>query len=288
MWSPAVILCAAALSFCISCKSHVKVLDKNKMAEIAGQLYLADQYAKQNPEFYNQADSVLMYKPIFDKYGCTLEQYRSSLKYYMSDNNSYYKILKKAEEILQAQLNQLGGADLAGSSHYSIMDSVIMRGGAYVAANPNLRAQRWIIAQYENYTCNMLDSFCTDIPQNSEWWQNNLKIKKTKNFVMSLPGFNSGSGSAPAASPAASQVFVPQEDMIDNGNANIPASEVKKGREIKNNFMNGASSNGTVDRTLTTGKKLPENGIHKKKMNKKQLEQIKRESKEEQTDGWIH
>ncbi|MFA6704126.1 MAG: DUF4296 domain-containing protein, partial [Bacteroidales bacterium] len=69
---PTVLVCTAAFSLFLSSCQKDKILSKSKMAEIVGQMYLADQFAKQNPEFSAASDSLLMYQPIFDKYGCTL------------------------------------------------------------------------------------------------------------------------------------------------------------------------------------------------------------------------
>ena len=246
------LVCTAAFSLFISSCQKDKILSKSKMAEIVGQMYLADQYAKQNPEFSAASDSLLMYQPIFDKYGCTLLEYRQSLTYYLADKDTYSKILKNAEDILKAKLNTLGGGGIYGS--YPVMDSIRLRGGDYVASSPRLRAQRWIVAQDEDYLCNMMDSFATDVPQNSEWWQKNVSINKCKNYVMAdaLHRTKGGAQTNPvragmqtaAPSKQAGEVFVAGEGDVQSADIHMSA-QAKRQRE---KFRKELQKDGTINR----------------------------------------
>ena len=244
------LVCAVAVSLFLSSCQKDNILSKSKMAEIVGQMYLADQFAKQNPEFSAASDSLLMYQPIFDKYGCTLLEYRKSLKYYLADKDAYSKILKNAEDILKAQLNTLGGGSGRYDS-YPVMDSVRIKGGDYVASSPNLIAQRWLVAQDEDYLCNMMDSFATDVPQNSEWWQKNVSINKVKNYVMAgaLPHrAQDGAQANPVqngaqASPEGA-VFVPGQGDVQPAEIHM-SDQAKKRRE---EFRKELQKDGTVNR----------------------------------------
>jgi hypothetical protein len=245
----AVLVCAAALSLFLSSCQKDKVLSKSKMAEIVGQMYLADQFAKQNPEFSMSADSLLMYKPIFDKYGCTLLEYRKSLKYYLADKDTYSKILKNAEDILQAQLNIIGGGGKYGS--YPVMDSIRLRGGNYVASNPHLRAQRWIVAQDEDYICTMMDSFATDVPQNSEWWQKNVSINKVKNYVMAGALPHRAQSSIRANPVQRGAQASPGGDVFVPGQENAQPAEIhmsEKAKKQREEFRKGLMKDGTVNK----------------------------------------
>ncbi|HNY05787.1 MAG TPA: DUF4296 domain-containing protein [Candidatus Egerieousia sp.] len=236
------LVCTAAFSLFLSSCQKDKILSKSKMAEIVGQMYLADQFAKQNPEFSAASDSLLMYKPIFDKYGCTLLEYRQSLAYYLADKDTYSKILKNAEDILQAQLNTLGGGSGRYGS-YPVMDSIRLRGGDYVASSPHLRAQRWLVAQDEDYLCNIMDSFATDVPQNSEWWQKNVSINRVKNYVMAgaLPHRTQGGAQT---SPIQSGVQAPGEGEVQSADIHMSA-QAKKQRE---KFRKELQKDGTINR----------------------------------------
>jgi hypothetical protein len=249
-----VLVCAAAFSFFLSSCKKDKILSKSKMAEIVGQMYLADQFAKQNPDFSAASDSLLMYQPIFDKYGCTLLEYRQSLTYYLADKDMYSKILKNAEDILQTQLNTLGGGSGRYGS-YPVMDSVRLRGGDYVASSPHLRAQRWLVAQDEDYLCNMMDSFATDVPQNSEWWQKNVNINRVKNYVMAgaLPHRPQGSTQTNpvqsgvqtgAPSQQGVKIFVPGGGDVQSTDIHMSA-QAKKQRET---FRKELMKDGTVNK----------------------------------------
>ncbi|MBR4801662.1 MAG: DUF4296 domain-containing protein [Bacteroidales bacterium] len=87
------LLAAMLLSYACS-KSGM--LSKNDVADIMYEMFLADEYAKKYPKINKAADSLLLYQHIFDKYGCSLEDYRNSIKFYIGDEKAYTYILKRA------------------------------------------------------------------------------------------------------------------------------------------------------------------------------------------------
>lgn len=72
------------------------ILSKNDVADIMFQMFVADEYAKKYPNVSKAADSLLLYQHIFDRYNCTLDDYRNSIKYYIADEKAYTYILKRA------------------------------------------------------------------------------------------------------------------------------------------------------------------------------------------------
>ncbi|MBR5073694.1 MAG: DUF4296 domain-containing protein [Bacteroidales bacterium] len=72
------------------------ILSKNDVADIMYQMFVADEYAKKYPNVNKAADSLLLYQHIFDKYDCSLEDYRNSIKHYIADEKAYTYILKRA------------------------------------------------------------------------------------------------------------------------------------------------------------------------------------------------
>ena len=72
------------------------ILSKNDVADIMYQMFVVDEYAKKYPNVSKAADSLLLYQHIFDKYDCSLEDYRNSIKYYIADEKAYTYILKRA------------------------------------------------------------------------------------------------------------------------------------------------------------------------------------------------
>ena len=82
----------------LSC-SRSGILSKDKVANIMYEMFVADEYAKTYPEVNLAADSLLLFQHIFDKYGCTLEDYQKSIRHYLSDDKAYNYILKTATQI---------------------------------------------------------------------------------------------------------------------------------------------------------------------------------------------
>ena len=70
-------------------------------------MLVMDQWIADNPGFRVQADTSLVYEPIFEKFGYTTEDYRASVEHYMNDPERYSKILRTTTEILDAKLIEL-------------------------------------------------------------------------------------------------------------------------------------------------------------------------------------
>lgn len=241
------------------------------MSAILSEIYLTDAYARANDEFARQTDSVLMYKPIFEKYGCTLEEYQRSLKHYIANNDAYFKILDKAEQLLKSHLAMIGGAGNGGDNLW-IADSLVIKGAQQIADNPRLRALHWLLAQDADYSCTMADKCSTDLPQNSEWWQNNLPAKKSENSLMNASATISG-----RAFTSNRKALHP--DTLKESDLNKPAGE-NKPEEIKKDFMKGAAHDGTIDKTV----KMPRYYKGLGKISNEERELIRKEAKEEKED----
>ncbi|MBR6465435.1 MAG: DUF4296 domain-containing protein [Bacteroidales bacterium] len=82
------------------------ILSKNDVADIMYQMFVADEYAKKYPNVSKAADSLLLYQHIFDKYDCSLEDYRNSIKHYIVDEKAYTYILKRAVQTAKDSANQ--------------------------------------------------------------------------------------------------------------------------------------------------------------------------------------
>ena len=77
------------------------------MAEIYAEMLMADQWIIENSRTRTQADTSLVYEPIFQSYGYDTEDYRASVAYYMKDPERYSRILRTTAEILDAKIVEL-------------------------------------------------------------------------------------------------------------------------------------------------------------------------------------
>lgn len=100
----------ACIAVCIlagcSC-NETKVIPRGKMAQIYAEMLVVDQWLLEHTKYRMQADTSLVYEPIFQKYGYTTEDYRISVDYYMNDPERYSRILRTTVEILEGQVNEL-------------------------------------------------------------------------------------------------------------------------------------------------------------------------------------
>lgn len=99
----AVALIAVLLAY--GCRKR-GILSKNDVADIMYSMFVADEYAKKYPNISKAADSLLLYQHIFDRYHCSLEDYRNSIKYYIADEKAYTYILKRAVQTAKDSASQ--------------------------------------------------------------------------------------------------------------------------------------------------------------------------------------
>lgn len=99
--------CAVLLSLIgCSCDS-ARIISRGDMAEIYAEMLMADQWVAEHSNTRKQADTSLVYEPIFQKYGYDTEDYRASVAHYMKDPERYSRILRSTAEILDAQILEL-------------------------------------------------------------------------------------------------------------------------------------------------------------------------------------
>lgn len=95
----------ALLIFLAGCsREEENVIPKDELAEIYAEMLLLDQWINENSNLRRQADTSLVYEPIFARYGYTTEDYRASVEYYMNDPERYSRILRETTEILDEML----------------------------------------------------------------------------------------------------------------------------------------------------------------------------------------
>ena len=98
------VLAAGMLLF--SC-SRAKVIPRRTFIKIYADMFLADEWVKDNPSARRQVDTSLLYEPIFESYGYTTDDYLKSVEHYMGDTERYARMLKKAADLLGAKSNSI-------------------------------------------------------------------------------------------------------------------------------------------------------------------------------------
>ncbi|MCR4859650.1 MAG: DUF4296 domain-containing protein [Bacteroidales bacterium] len=98
---PAVLLCVAG------CGHRARVIPAKKLVKIYSEMFLTDQWLRDNVEARKMADTTLFFDPIFHRYGYTFEDYDKSVNYYLDRPEKYSKILSKVADQLQAESDRM-------------------------------------------------------------------------------------------------------------------------------------------------------------------------------------
>lgn len=95
------ILAAVALTLCGACSGiGGPAIGEKDMSRIISDVYLVDQWSKIDDAAGMRADTTLLYNGVFEKYGYTLEDYATSMEYYIRHWKTYLKVLESAHRIL--------------------------------------------------------------------------------------------------------------------------------------------------------------------------------------------
>ena len=95
-----IILAVLAVAMTLFSCSRAKVIPRRTFVKIYADMFLADEWIKDNPDKRRQIDTSLVYEAIFESYGYTTDDYLKSVEHYMTDTERYARMLKKAGDIL--------------------------------------------------------------------------------------------------------------------------------------------------------------------------------------------
>jgi len=125
----------------LSCQKTATI-PKETMVEIYYDMYLLDQSITRNR--YNQlADTLLIYQPIFERYGYTFEDYTSSVNVYLQRPDKFEKIFAEVKKRFESRIrhieDSLSVADILNISR-PIIDSLRALGSNPELTSPYYRA----------------------------------------------------------------------------------------------------------------------------------------------------
>lgn len=101
------IIVAFAVLSCSS-KGGGKVIPRKVLAEIYADMFVADQWTNSSSRILKRTiDTTMIYEPIFQKYGYTVDDYIASVDYYLYDPLRYERILQNALDIILARQEEL-------------------------------------------------------------------------------------------------------------------------------------------------------------------------------------
>ncbi|MEG1119845.1 MAG: DUF4296 domain-containing protein [Bacteroidales bacterium] len=165
------------LLFTQSCSNNNTVIQQDKLSLIISEMYLADQFIDNNPQFRAQADTLQVYSSIFRKYGYTTTDYSNSIKYYIKKGDTYKKINLQAKEILVKKSAELNKKLNIISEEWWATAQIAETPIKDLYKNIYIRSIKWIIVPRDTVIWKINDSIITDVPQNKLWWHNNIILK---------------------------------------------------------------------------------------------------------------
>ena len=96
-----------ALCCLSSCGKKDKVIPRSTMADIYADLFISDQWLREQHVEFMKADTCRFYEPIFNKYGYTTLDFRNSANHYLQDPRRFSRILQRASARLDERAKYL-------------------------------------------------------------------------------------------------------------------------------------------------------------------------------------
>ena len=101
------IVALAALLAALCACDRARVIPEQDLIRIYHDMFLADQWVRDNPDRRSAVDTTLLFDPIFRRYGYDFEDYDRTVHYYIDHNEQYVKLLNKVEEQLKKEGDRL-------------------------------------------------------------------------------------------------------------------------------------------------------------------------------------
>ncbi len=100
MMSPKKILLIIFLSLIALSCSKSKIIPTKTMSRIYYDIYLTDQRLQFDKSLARLSDSLLVYEPIFNKYGYTSGDYTNSVNYYLQNPKEFVSVFEETNKLL--------------------------------------------------------------------------------------------------------------------------------------------------------------------------------------------
>lgn len=102
------ILVLAAIASIVACSGkRARVIPSDKLSEIYAEMFLVDQWIKADRHLNRIADTMLVYEPVFNKYGYTTEDFRHTVEVYRATPGKFAKVFNTTATMLRTRVNEL-------------------------------------------------------------------------------------------------------------------------------------------------------------------------------------
>ena len=89
-----------------SCRGP-RVIPRDVMADILYDMFMADQQVREEPILRKQADTMLVYEAVFNRYGYDTDDYLYSVRQYLKDPERFAKMSEEVSERLKGEAEAL-------------------------------------------------------------------------------------------------------------------------------------------------------------------------------------
>lgn len=169
--------------FLSSCSRDENIIPQKTMSAIVAEMYLADKYVEDIPQYRAQMDSLYLYEAVTARYGYTYNDYQTSVKHYLQKGDALKKIHIKAKETLVSRrdhLNSIIAKERGMEIKFWALDSLVKKEFCRLWKEPYLRTVQWLtmynkIKQPKSWR--FTDTTAADMPQNAVWWINNIRLQ---------------------------------------------------------------------------------------------------------------
>jgi hypothetical protein len=107
MLKKAHIVLLLVLAAIASCRGP-RVIPREDMVDIYVEMFLSDQRIREDAELRRQADTMLVYEPIFNRHGYTTDDYLFTLQNNLKDPERFAKTLQEVTERLKSEGESIG------------------------------------------------------------------------------------------------------------------------------------------------------------------------------------
>jgi len=98
-----IVVLAALIAMLCGCNRRARIIPADKFTRIYQDMFVADQWIRDNPDARPIADTTLVFDPIFRSYGYTFEDYDRTIHYYLDRPEQFVRILDRASERLHKE-----------------------------------------------------------------------------------------------------------------------------------------------------------------------------------------
>lgn len=89
-----------------SCERLRGIIPEEDMVSLYADMFLADQWLRDNPDMRKKADTTLFFDPIFERYGYSFKEYDKSLVYYTAHPDRFADITSRAAKKIGDELDR--------------------------------------------------------------------------------------------------------------------------------------------------------------------------------------